>query len=79
MLVWCERCGHSLFSETREARGVRFLLHFDDDERSATYAEHVTHCPNCGFNLVRNALQSAISDGTRTLDTILRVRRQPRF
>lgn len=62
MLTWCEKCGHSLWSEVGEARGVRFLLYFDDDERSVMYAEHVTQCPNCGFSLVENALQAIASE-----------------
>ncbi|MDQ5827463.1 MAG: hypothetical protein M3441_25195 [Chloroflexota bacterium] len=36
---------------------IRFVLYFDDDERSETYAEHVTECPNCGLSLLSDAIK----------------------
>lgn len=71
MLTWCEGCGHSLWSEAREAPGIRLEMYFDDDERSVTYAEHVTRCPNCGLSLVENTQQATRSDELRTLVTMV--------
>ena len=51
MISPCPDCGHRLWSEVRKAGAFRFLAHFDDDERSATYAEHTHHCPGCGVRL----------------------------
>jgi hypothetical protein len=53
----CESCGRKLWSEVREVASIRFVLYFDDDERSDTYAEHVTECPNCGLSLIRDAIK----------------------
>jgi hypothetical protein len=36
----------------------RFVAHFDDDQRSDTYAEQVRTCPGCGEGLSRQALES---------------------
>jgi len=36
---------------------IRFVLYFDVDERSATYAEHVLKCPACGLSLVDSAIK----------------------
>jgi len=35
---------------------LRFVVYFDDDEGSDTYAEHVASCPCCGKRLDGNAL-----------------------
>ena len=51
MLASCNRCGHDLWSEVRCLGSFRFLIHFDDDEGSGTYAEHVSVCPGCGGGL----------------------------
>ena len=51
MLTLCGGCGHRLWLEARSAGVFRFLAHFDDDERSATYAEHSPSCPSCGLKL----------------------------
>ena len=51
MLTLCAGCGHRLWSETRNAGAFRFLAHFDDDEGSATYADHSPSCPTCGLGL----------------------------
>lgn len=48
MLTPRENCGHGLWSEVRASGASRLLVHFDDDERSATHAEHVRRCPGCG-------------------------------
>ena len=53
MLTLCSGCGHSLWAEVKSAGAFRFLAHFDDDERSATYTEHVPGCPGCGTRLDR--------------------------
>ena len=49
MLTPCESCGHRLWSEIGSAGAFRFLAHFDDDDGSATYAEHSPSCPSCGL------------------------------
>ena len=51
MLTLCAGCGHRLWSEVRNAGAFRFLAHFDDDDGSATYAEHSPSCPSCGLGL----------------------------
>lgn len=35
----------------------RFVVYFDDDQSSDTYAERVTRCPDCGIRLHGNALE----------------------
>ena len=57
MITPCESCGHKLWSEVREVGSIRFLVYFDDDDRSDTYAEHVLHCPTCGLSLVNGAIK----------------------
>jgi hypothetical protein len=57
MLVPCTECGHPLWSEVRRAGTFRFVAHFDDEERSETYAEQVRSCPGCGEGLSRQALE----------------------
>jgi hypothetical protein len=57
MITPCESCGHQLWSEEREVASIRFVLYFDDEERSDTYTEHVLHCPNCGLSLLGNAIK----------------------
>jgi hypothetical protein len=57
MVTPCESCGHKLWWEEREVGSIRFVLYFDDDERSATYAEHVLNCPGCGLSLVDSAIK----------------------
>ena len=51
MLTSCEGCGHRLWAEVRAAGAFRFIAHFDDDKRSATYTEHAPGCPGCGTRL----------------------------
>ena len=51
MFTLCKGCGHSLWVEVRSAGTFRFLAHFDDDEGSATYAEHSPSCRTCGLRL----------------------------
>ena len=51
MLTLCGGCGHRLWSEIRNAGAFRFLAHFDDDDGSATYADHSPSCPSCGLKL----------------------------
>ena len=53
MLTPCEDCGHELWSEVREVGAFRLVVHFDDDKRSGTYAEHAPSCPGCGARLDR--------------------------
>jgi rRNA maturation protein Nop10 len=52
----CPHCGHSLRSEVRSKRAFRFVVYFDNDKRSATYAARVRSCPECGADLLGNAL-----------------------
>ena len=52
----CPHCGHALWSEVRSIRTSRFVVYFDDDERSDTYAEQVRSCPECGADLLGHAM-----------------------
>lgn len=47
MLVSCTECGHALWAEDRSAGVFDLVVYFDDDERSDSYAEHITSCPGC--------------------------------
>ena len=51
MRTECDECGHRLRAELRSAGAFRFVVHFDDDERSATHAERTPSCPSCGVRL----------------------------
>jgi hypothetical protein len=42
----------------RSKRAFRFVVYFDNDKRSATYAAQVRSCPECGADLLGNALES---------------------
>ena len=53
MLTPCKDCGHRLWSEVRKVGASRLVVHFDDDERSGTYAEHAPRCPGCAARLDR--------------------------
>jgi hypothetical protein len=57
MLDPCTECGHALWSEVRRHGAFCFVVHFDDDGRSDTYAEHVLTCPGCGGGLTLQALE----------------------
>ena len=57
MLLPCSECSHPLWSELRRHGSFRFVVYFDDDERSASYTEHVLRCPRCGENLSRQAIE----------------------
>ena len=59
----CERVGTSDGQEVREVASIRFVLYFDDEERSDTYAEHVSHCPDCGVSLVDSAIREPPTSG----------------
>jgi predicted RNA-binding Zn-ribbon protein involved in translation (DUF1610 family) len=52
----CPHCGHALRSEVRSKKAFRFVVYFDEDKRSATYAARVRRCPECGADLLGNAL-----------------------
>jgi uncharacterized protein YbbK (DUF523 family) len=47
----CLECGHRLWEEARCVGAFRFVVYFDEDEESASYAEHVKLCPECGVGL----------------------------
>ena len=47
----CLECGHRLWKEVRCVGDFRFVVYFDEDEESASYAEHVKRCPECGVGL----------------------------
>ena len=66
MITPCESCGHKLWLKEREVASIRFVLYFDDDERSDTYTEHVLHCPNCSFSLVNGAIKPTEMRSQRT-------------
>jgi predicted RNA-binding Zn-ribbon protein involved in translation (DUF1610 family) len=55
VLTACPQCGHALWSEVRVIEAFRFVVYFDDDERSDTHAEHVLSCPGCGKGVSRQA------------------------
>jgi hypothetical protein len=57
MLVPCSECDHALWSEVRSHGALSFVVHFDDDWRSDTYAEHVLSCPGCSGGLSLQALE----------------------
>jgi hypothetical protein len=40
----------------RSKRAFRFVVYFDDEERSDTYAERVRSCPGCGELLAGHAI-----------------------
>jgi hypothetical protein len=40
----------------RSKRAFRFVVYFDNDKRSATYAARVRSCPECGADLLGKAL-----------------------
>ena len=52
----CPHCGHALRSELRRHGAFRFVVYFDNDKRSATYAARVRRCPECSADLLGNAL-----------------------
>jgi hypothetical protein len=47
MVISCPECGHSLWAEARGVGQFNFVVYFDDDERSDSYAEPITSCPTC--------------------------------
>ena len=47
VVVSCPECGHSLWAEACGVGQFDFVVYFDDDERSDSYAEPVTSCPTC--------------------------------
>jgi hypothetical protein len=47
MVVSCPECGHSLWAEACGVGQFNYVVYFDDDDRSETYAEPVTSCPSC--------------------------------
>jgi len=55
MLTPCSECSHALWSEERHFGALRFVVYFDDEEDSKTYAEQVRVCPECGAGLVWQA------------------------
>jgi hypothetical protein len=51
MVVPCSKCGHLLWAEVRSLGAFRFIVYFDDEVQSESYAEHVRTCPKCGVVL----------------------------
>jgi hypothetical protein len=51
VLTPCENCWHEPWSEVLASGALRFVVHFDADERSVTRGEHVPSCPGCGAPL----------------------------
>lgn len=47
MVISCPECGHSLWAEARGVGQFNFVVYFDDDERSDSYAQSITSCPTC--------------------------------
>ena len=56
MLTPCQECAHALWSEVRRVGALRFVVYFDEEERSQTYAEQVRSCPGCGAGLAGRGL-----------------------
>ena len=56
MLAPCPQCGYALWAEVRRIGAFRFVVYFDFKERSATCAEHVRSCPECGVNLLAHTM-----------------------
>ena len=52
----------------RSAPAFRFLVYFDDDQRSETYAEHVTRSPGCGVKLGNDAFEREYETTRRARD-----------
>lgn len=53
----CPNCDRALWSEVCIVGAFRFVVYFEDEESSDTYAEHITRCPDCGIRLDGNALK----------------------
>ena len=51
ILTHCKGFGHRLWSEVRAFGALRFVVHFDADERGAAHGEHTPVCPDCGGRL----------------------------
>jgi hypothetical protein len=51
MRTSCLECAHRLWVEERCVGSFRFVVFFDEDEESASYAEHVKRCPGCSVGL----------------------------
>ena len=51
-------CGgeHEIWGELWWVGGKHEWVYFDDLKTSETYAEDITHCPGCGRQLERKAL-----------------------
>jgi hypothetical protein len=56
MITSCESCGHKLWSVVRKVDKWELRLHFDGEESSETYADHITSCPGCGKWLAEPAV-----------------------
>ena len=53
----CPNCDRALWPEVRTSGAFRFVVYFEDEESSGTYAEHITRCPGCSIRLDGNALK----------------------
>lgn len=51
MVVPCPKCGHLVWAEVRSLEAFRFIIYFDDEVQSESYAEHVRSCPKCSIRL----------------------------
>ena len=56
MLASCNGCDHKLWSEVRRLGSFSFVVHFDDERGSGSYAERVFVCPGCGAGLNGDAV-----------------------
>jgi hypothetical protein len=56
MLAPCPHCGYALWAEVRHIGAFRFVVYFDEEERSATHAEQISSCPECDADLLGHAL-----------------------
>jgi hypothetical protein len=57
ILWWCIKIRCSLWGEFWWIEGEHRWVFFDDEKTSETYAEQLTHCPDCGRSLERKALR----------------------
>jgi hypothetical protein len=53
----CEQ-GTNLWGEFWWIEGEHRWVFFDDEKTSETYAEQLTHCPECGRSLERKGLRA---------------------
>jgi len=56
----CEQ-GTDIWGELWWAGGAHRWVFFDDGKMSETYAEQITHCPECGKRLEHEELRAVVA------------------